>query len=312
MILATQGDETERWEARQYLEDQEVGTAEGIIWNTECISPTAITILDILHPAYLGMLKQLMDWVTSFLEQHSRIDSFNQLWVVMPTYYGFAPLNKPYSQVMQRSGKEIKALRHIFVPIFVATLLNPSASQRIPSIGALLYVWNFMYFHLITQYQYHTEATIEYMENYLEDFHCQKDVFSRFHTSKATMMVSEALKKQLTLDNQEELDSFPLWTNLSAAAKGRRVDEDKMQIKSEIAQNLVDKSDFNFVKIHLQNHFSDHIHQLGNLLNASSELPEREMMDHKQPYRQPNRYHFAFPIVRMKAQQAVFQYRELN
>jgi len=209
MILATQGDETERWEARQYLEDQEVGTAEGIFWNTECISATAITILDSLHPAYLGILKQLMDWVTSFLEQHSRIDSFNQLWVVMPTYHGFAPLNKPYSQVMQWSGKEIKALRHIIVPIFVATLLNPSASQRIPSIQALLYVCNFMYFHLMARYQYHTEATIEYMENYLEEFHCQKDVFSRFHTSKATKMVSEALKSNILWTNRRNWTVTP-------------------------------------------------------------------------------------------------------
>jgi len=51
----------------------------------------------------------------------------------------------------------------------------------------------------------------------------------------------EALKKQLTLDNQEEQESDPTWNNLSVAAKLLRIDEDEMQIESEIAQNLVNE-----------------------------------------------------------------------
>jgi len=84
------------------------------------------------------------------------------------------------------------------------------------------------------------------------------------------------------LDPQEEWESHPACNNLSAAAKRHRVDADKTQIQSEIAQHLVDKSDFNFVKMHLLNHFSEHIHQPGNLLNITSELPEKAIMDLKQ------------------------------
>lgn len=62
--------------------------------------------------------------------------------------------------------------------------------------------------------------------------------------------------------------------------------------------------------MHLPNHFSDHIRQLGNLCNVSSELPEREMMDLKQVYQQSNRHEAAFQIVPMKAQKKVIQYRE--
>jgi len=79
-----QGDEMERQEARQYLEDRVVGTSEGIFWNMQCISLTTIIIPNILHSIYLGVLKHLMEWVTSFLEQHSRNNKFNQLWVMMP------------------------------------------------------------------------------------------------------------------------------------------------------------------------------------------------------------------------------------
>jgi hypothetical protein len=140
----------------------------------KCISPTTIIVPNILHNIYSGMLKHLMDWVMSFLEQHSTMDKFSQLWAMMPPYPGFARFNKPYSQVTPWSGKERKALTRVIVPVFAVTLLNTSASQRIPFTEALLYVKNLVYFHRMAQYRYHTEATIEYMENYLEEFHCHK------------------------------------------------------------------------------------------------------------------------------------------
>jgi len=103
------------------------------------------------------------------------------------------------------------------------------------------------------------------------------------------------------LDIQEEQESDPAWNNLPAAATRRRVDEDTMQIESDIAQHLVDESDFNFVKMRHLNHFSDHIRQLGNLLNVRSELPEKAMMDLKQAYRQSNGHEANFQILRTKA-----------
>jgi len=164
----------------------------------------------------------------------------------------------------------------------------------------------------MAQHQYHIEATIEYMEYHHEEFHCHKDDFSRIHASKSTKKVLEALKQQLTLDKQEERESDPAWNNLSAAAKSCRVDEDKTQIQSEIAQHLVDESDFNFVKMHLLNQFCNHICQLGNLLNVSSELPGKAMMDVKQAYWQWNRHEIHFQILRMKGRKEVFQYLVLN
>ena len=125
-------------------------------------------------------------------------------------------------------------------------------------------------------------------------------------------MVSAVWKKKLTLDKQEERESDPVWNNLSGPVKRHSVDQDKMQRVSKIAQNLVDESDINFVKMHLLNDFSDHICQLGYRCNASSELPEKAMMDHEQVYRQLNRHDAAFSILWMNAQKEVFQFRELN
>ena len=116
----------------------------------------------------------------------------------------------------------------------------------------------------------------------------------------------------LTLDKQAEQQSEPPWKNLSAAEKSGRIDVDQAQIESEIAQQLVDKLDFNFVMMHLLNHFSDHSCQLAKLFNGSCELPARTMRDCKQAYRQLNGHQAASQILPMKAQKEVFQYRELN
>jgi len=64
--------------------------------------------------------------------------------------------------------------------------------------------------------------------------------------------------------------------------------------------------------MHLLNHFSDHIRQLGNLWDVSSELLEGVMMDLQQVYQPSNGHEAAFPMLRMIAQKEVFQYWELN
>jgi len=140
MILRTQGDETERRDARQYLQDRVVGTSEGNFWNMKCIPQTAIIVPDILHTVNLAMLERFMNRVTSFLKRHSRIDKLDMLWVAMPPYAGFTRFNLPYSEVMPWSSREMKALGSVIVPVFAVTLLNLLGSQMIPFTEAQLFV----------------------------------------------------------------------------------------------------------------------------------------------------------------------------
>jgi len=305
MILMTQGHQMERREAWLYLAVPAVGTSEGVFWNTKCISPTTIIVSDILHTIYPTMPKHLMGWVTSFHEQHSRIDKFNQLWMMKTPYPWFARFSKPYSQVTDWSDKEMNALRSVIVPVFATTLWNPLVSQRIPFTEALLCAKNWLHFHLMAPYWYHTEVTIELMVNYLDECYRHNDVFSQFRTIKSAKKVLEALKNQLTIDKQEEQKRDPARNNLSVDAKRRDVDEDNVQIESEIALHLANESDFNFVKMHLLNHFSDHIRQLGNLWNVSSNVPHKAVMDLTQAYRQSNCHEAAICILCTKARKVV-------
>ena len=206
----------------------------------------------------------------------------------------------------------ITALRRVIGPVFVATLLNLLVNQRIPFTEALLHVENFFYFRVMEQYLYYTDATIEYMKDYLEQIHCPTDVCILVQPIKFTKKVLGCLEEHRTLDKQKDQDSDPAWNNLSAAAKHSCVDEDQIQVKLQMAQNLVNELDFKFVKMQLRNHFSVNIRQLGNLLNLNSALAEKAMVDLQQAYRQWNCREAYFQIVQSKARKEVFQYRALN
>jgi hypothetical protein len=59
---------------------------------------------------------------------------------------------------------------------------------------------------------------IEYIDNYLEQFHYHKNVFSEFRTIKSTKSEMQTLKKKITYDTQEERESDSTWNNRSATA----------------------------------------------------------------------------------------------
>jgi len=152
IILTSEGDEIERWKTRQYQEDWAVAILEGIFWIMKCISQATIMVPDTVHTVYHCIIKHLMDWIMCLLQHHSRIDKFNQHWVMIPPYPGFARLSKPYSQGTQWSGKEMKAHGCVIVPVLVANLSNPLVRQRNPFTEALFWVKNVVRFHHMVQY----------------------------------------------------------------------------------------------------------------------------------------------------------------
>jgi len=101
---------------------------------------------------------------------------------------------------MQCNGKEMQALGCVIVPVFTVTLLNPSASQKIPFTEALVCIKNLAYFHLMAQYWCHTEATIEYPEKCIDGGEYPNDDFNWLRPSYSTNKVLPALKMQLRLD----------------------------------------------------------------------------------------------------------------
>jgi hypothetical protein len=303
---------SEKQAAAKFLDERGLRSTEGVFWALKCFDWTSALVPDVLHTIYLGLLKHLMDWVVPFLEHHKRMATFNRLWNIMPPYPGFVTFNKPYTAVTQWQGKEIKMLGRTLLPIFAATLSNPTAEQIAPFKEATLCVKSLIFFHLMTKYHSHTEGTIDYMEGYLADFHRQKEVFARFRARKASKKVAQVLRQELAEELQIARESAGDWSRLSHAAKARRVEEDRQIVDSEIHQHLTDEADFNFIKMHLPNHFGNSIRQLGHLSNLTAELYEHEMIDIKDAYRRSNRNEASTQILRTKARSECFKYRKME
>jgi len=192
-------------------------------------------------------------------------------------------------------------LGHVIVTVFIETHISPLITQRNRFTEAQLDIKNLVYFHPVAQYQYHIEVTLMYIVNNLGDVHCQTVDFRPVSKSKSGRQVSVVLSTQHTFDTQGEHEAKPGSNNPSTAAKSRPLDEAEIQIKSEIAQHLVNELDVNFVNLHLLNFFSYNIQQLGNLLNPVSEHPERACIEHKLLYQQPNCVEATFLTIQTKA-----------
>ena len=80
----------------------------------------------------------------------------------------------------------MNALGPVIVPMFAVTCSNLSPSKRIPFPEALLCVMKIVHFHIMGPYWDYTKATIQYMQNPLDQFRHHKDVFSRFHVTQST------------------------------------------------------------------------------------------------------------------------------
>jgi hypothetical protein len=109
------------------------------------------------------------------------------------------------------------------------------------------------------------------MENYPEEFHHHKDVFTQFHTCTCIKTVSEVLNNQHTLQKQQEWESDRMGINLSAAAMRLHIDEDTTLIDTEIEQHLVDDYNFDSGMMHVQRPICGDVFQHCNILNICSE-----------------------------------------
>ena len=97
-------------------------------------------------------------------------------------------------------------------------------------------------------------------------------------------------------------------------SKRRRIGDDDREGKHERRMDLIHReSHFNFIKIHLLSHFSDHICQVGNIPRYSTEFGELAYKDQiKDTWQQSNKNDAARQIVHSYSRQDGIRMRLLN
>ncbi|KAF8457923.1 hypothetical protein BDZ91DRAFT_666180, partial [Kalaharituber pfeilii] len=202
---------------------------------------------DLLHNIYQGMLKHLMDWVISFLEDLKRIHIFNKILSALPPDPGFTPATKRYRAVTQWSGKEMRNLSRVLLGVFAATVTSQ----------AILCIRYFMDFYLIAQYRTHTDETVNYMRQYLEKFHVYKSVFLQYRAGKTTAGDTQTTIQVLSSEHRSEVASAK--EKLSKTQVNRLQCETRFEREILRVEMLEKTSHFNFPKMHLISYYADQI-----------------------------------------------------
>ena len=234
------------------------------LWTLRAVTLIELIQSDVLHTILLGNLEPLMNWIIGFLEVNRRLHVFDDIWKMTTSYLGNNLPQKPYRQLTQIQGKEMRAILKIILAIFTASLrrnpdtTRPTATQQREfkkAIECVLYLTDFA---LLSRYRSHSDSTVQYMPHYLQRFHDTKDVFLRFQASKASKCKADIVTRELTAQNRER-DEQEKQNERTGAQKARTLAADKHERACLVNEALVEDSHFNFPKIHLLSHWADQI-----------------------------------------------------
>jgi hypothetical protein len=246
----------DRGEARwiERLAERGIKALFNAFWTLPRVDPAEMPKPDLLHTIYLGILKHLMEWVQDFLKKHNRLNNFDEAWSSMGAYPGFTVPKKAYRQVSQWQGKEMRNLGRIVLPAFTAALRAPTEAQRHSFKAATRCVAALIDFHLLAQYKTHTETTLQYMQDALDSFHREKDIFQEFRVGKrAQKAIDKAVADLASKQGAEALARKRLGE--SAAKRQRVTVRHREEIAATRVDEAVEKAHFNFIKMHLLEHF---------------------------------------------------------
>jgi len=186
-------------------------------------------------------------------------------------------------------------------------LRQPQCSEVIPFKYGLGCVRALVDFSTSAQYRSHMSDTIAYMEHYLDQFHRMKVIFKEFRVTKCTLAKVDEQRREIR--HQRTHMSQPV-----APSKRRRIPDDIREEEHERHMGLIHhESHFNFIKIHLLSHFSDHIRQVGNIPMYSTEFGELAYKEQiKDGWRRSNKNDAARKIVHSYSRQDAIRVRSLN
>ena len=206
------------------------------------------------------MMKYLMEWIEGFLRKHKRLGVFDNIWENIPPYSGYQPPQKRYRQITMWSGNEMRGVNHVILACFTAAVRQTKDAPRLSAAAqndsriAIRCVRAITDFCLMAQYRSHTPQTIEYMDEYLRQFHQYMHIFSEFRASKTDRQEAAKVAQELAEGQarQATINQYFLLTSTQRAKQNAEDREERQQAVHEILQQAT----FNFPKMHLLSHYS--------------------------------------------------------
>jgi hypothetical protein len=293
------GPSAERRELTNWFEQHHSRPVANVLWGYPNANPPNLHRPDLLHNLYLGMTKHLMGWLAGFLKHYNRLDRFDQVWSSVSRYPGLVHPRRAYRQVSQWQGRELRNLVKVIYPCLAAALDGCSGTERPIFHRALACVRALVNFTLMCQYLSYDEATLGYLARYLQEFHDTKSVFLPWRVHKSGKKAATRAQAAFTADRQEqraleEEERQAAGQALTAAQRKREHTQDQAEGTQVYNVALEDTANFDFVKMHLLQHFDGSVRSFGYLQQYSTEpgeLLHRSIL--KDPYRRSNRNYTA-------------------
>jgi len=260
------------------------------------VNPAHLHKPDLLHNIYLGLFKQMMDWVEGFLKQPKQQQAFEDHWKEILPYPGLSVPKKADREVTQWQGKERRNLGRCISAILASALRNPDSSQYHDFTSSMQCVSVLVDLSLMAQYHSHTPDTPVYMERYPQTFHRTKKIFLECRTSKATRAEANFqdrdLRELMATQRANEVRQ-------NTAAKHRpQVDQERLERASHCTELIRRKNHFNFIKMHSLSRFASDGRHFGSIWMYSTEIGEQAHMEQiKESYRRSNKNEAARQIL---------------
>ena len=161
-----------------------------------------------------------MEWIKGLLKRYKCQDHFDKAWKSVPSYHKLTKPNKPYRQVSQWQGKEMRSFSRIILATLAAslsctwsTVYPQTAKQQADDenrkdvcVKALQCTWSLIDFHLYSQFKVHTNTTLNQLEKHWAEFHESKSVFLEFRHLKVVSKASKLAVKLLR--DEHEVAAF--------------------------------------------------------------------------------------------------------
>ena len=118
-----------------------INMGPGVFHRLYRVSAPYLDVPDLLHKIYLGLFKNMMDWIQGFLKKHGRLQAFDDAWKTLPQYPGFFVPKNAYWEVTQWQGKEMRNLGRSLLGVLASAKILPMSdvSSLCPDVGYIVF-----------------------------------------------------------------------------------------------------------------------------------------------------------------------------
>jgi len=159
--------------------------------------------------------------------------------------------------------------------VLAVTLDNPAPDEKALFQKIQKCIRVFIQFQLMVRYESHDNETLSMMDDYLKEFYVTVEVFKQFRSRKAAEKQAAAESLRQVVEAELEAAEMSDFTCREAFLKERLEIIHQQQL--DFTDELIS---FNFPKMHLMQHYVDHVKQFGSINSFSTDADEAAYIDH--------------------------------